>query len=131
MVEIVQIGREQLFDLQEATKLLPTMQKITKNFYDENHQIENRLQRLVMADPRRRQYLEEFKVNVTQWKLRMEGLGVKASNMWKVQLDVGDGYLCWQYPQLVISHFLPYQEYWQNRIKLSDYIVQTDPDWAC
>ncbi len=131
MADLIQIGKQQVFDLQEAKLLLPTIQKITKRCYEKNKKLENQLLRLVMADPRRRQFHEEFGENVTDWKIKMEGLGVNVHNLWQVLFNVGDGYLCWQFPELVISHFLSYESEWDDRVKLKEYVENCDPDWAC
>lgn len=131
MAELIQIGKQQVFNLQEARLLLPTIEKITKRFHSRTTKIESRLQRLVMADPRRRSLLEDFGEHVSDWKTKMEGLGVSANNLWQVQFNVGDGFLCWQFPELVISHFLPKGEDWQDKVKLKEYIESYDPDWAC
>ena len=130
MEEVTRIGRSQIFDLQEAQAILPTVQKITERLYAKHEQIEFRLQRLLMADPRRRHYQEAFRENITEWKLKMEGLGVSVNHLWQVKFNVGHGFLCWQFPELVISHFLPKDKAWDEKIKLKEYLEYYDPDWA-
>jgi hypothetical protein len=130
MTSVAKIGRHQIFNLSEAEDLFPTVHKITKRQYFENIQIEERLQRFLMADPRRQHYQEQFKENITQWKTKMEGLGVKVHSLWQIEFQVGSGSLCWEFPELRISHFLPEGVEWEHRIKLKDYIDSYDPDWA-
>jgi len=118
MAEITRIGPAQIFDLQEARALLPAVQ------------IEFRLQRLLMADPRRRHFQEAFRDNVSEWKTKMEGLGVSVNHLWQGKFNVGKGFLCWQFPELVIAHFLPEDKDWDEKIKLKEYLEFYDPDWA-
>ena len=130
MTSVVKIGRYQIFDLSEAKELFPIVQKITKLQHAKNCQIEERLQRLLMADPRRQHYQEQFKENITQWKIKMEGLGLRVHSLWQLEFQVGSGSLCWEFPELAISHFLPEGSDWNNRIRLKEYIDSHDPDWA-
>ena len=130
MTDIPKIGRAQIFDLSEANQLLPVVIKITQRLHVKNFEIESRLKRLLMADPRRRHYQDEFKENITEWKTKMEGLGVVVNNLWQIQFNVGSGFLCWQFPELVIAHFLPEDKSWEERIKLKEYLETYDPDWA-
>ena len=130
MKEFARIGRHQIFNLSEAKQLLPVVQKITHRLHTKNKDIEIRLERLLMADPRRRYYQEQFRDNITEWKTKMEGLGVNVNNLWQVKFNVGSGFLCWQFPELVIAHFLPEGEAWESKIKLKEYLDSYDPDWA-
>ena len=130
MAEITRIGPAQIFDLQEARALLPAVQKITERLHTKHEQIEFRLQRLLMADPRRRHFQEAFRDNVSEWKTKMEGLGVNVNHLWQVKFNVGKGFLCWQFPELVIAHFLPEDKDWDEKIKLKEYLEFYDPDWA-
>ena len=130
MKDLTRIGRQQVFNLNEAKALLPTVQKITQRLHAKNVDVEQRLQRLLMADPRRRYYQDVFRDNITEWKNKMEGLGVSVHHLWQVQFNVGTGYLCWQFPELVISHYFPADKDWDARIKLKDYLESYDPDWA-
>ena len=73
---------------------------------------------------------EAFRENITEWKLKMEGLGVSVNRLWQVKFNVGNGFLCWQFPELVIAHFLPEAQAWDDKIKLKEYLEYYDPDWA-
>ena len=130
MKEFARIGRHQVFNLSEARQLLPVVQKITHRLHAKNKDIGARLERLLMADPRRRYYQEQFRDNITEWKTKMEGLGISVNSLWQVKFNVGSGFLCWQFPELVISHFLPENDVWESKIKLKEYLDSYDPDWA-
>ena len=130
MEDLTRIGKLQIYNLREAEALLVTVKKITLQWHTKNEQVDFRLQRLLMADPRRRRYQEEFRENITQWKKKMEGLGVSVNHLWQVKFNVGNGFLCWQFPELVLSHFLPAGKAWDEKIKLKDYLESYDPDWA-
>ena len=124
------LGPAQVFNLQEANTLLEVIIKVTKTYYEEVTELEGKMQRLLLADPRRREYQLKFQQLVTEWKRKMEGLGLHVQGLWRLKFDVGDGYLCWQYPELSVSHFLEQNQAWRQRVKLAEYIDFNDPDWA-
>lgn len=128
--EIHTLGRAQVFSLSEANLLLDTVMKVTKPYYEKISTLEERMQKLLLADPRRREYQIQFTNQVTEWKRKMEGLGLHVQGLWKLKFDVGEGFLCWEYPELTISHFMQQGQTWKNRLKLLEYIEFNDPDWA-
>ena len=124
-------NREKLFDLQEARALLPLIVKITERHLAELEPIQNRLNRMLSIDPRRPALEAEFEVVVERWKVKIEQLGALASGLWRVDFDVGDSLLSWRYPELNIAYVRGYDAPFSSRRRLSDYIEEQDPDWAC
>lgn len=125
-----QIGQARVFDLTEANALLPLIKRITEEADLQLSAHEDRLERLLLADPRRESVQQLYKKVITQWKHKMEGLGVYVDGLWQVKLDVGQGFLCWQHPDSSIGSFLAVNEPWEQRQRLSLVIELTDPDWA-
>ncbi len=130
-MSIRDIGSPQkLFNLAEARELLELVKRITERHRQELTPIRYRLDRMLSNDPRRPAIEYEFEAVVERWKIKMEQLGVQASNLWVVEFDVGDGFLSWRYPELGINHFRGYDSPFSERRKLADYIEEQDPDWA-
>ena len=123
-------GQARLFNLSEARALLPLIKHITSDAAAELKDVEHKLQRLLLADPRRKYYQEQYKSQITRWKRKMERLGLVVASLWCVQFDVGDGYLCWQHPELVIGSYRAADTDWDDRLNLHQFIEETDPDWA-
>jgi len=124
------IGQPQVFDLEEATELLPLIKKITHEADTRLTEHEERLNHLLLADPRRESVQLLYKKVITQWKHKMEGLGLHVEGLWKIKFDVGEGYLCWQFPELTIGTFLASEQLWDERQRLTTVIDEIDPDWA-
>lgn len=123
-------GQARLFNLAEARELVPLVQHITQDAATQLEAVERKLQRLLLADPRRKYYQEQYKSQITKWKHKMERLGLIVESLWQVKFDVGDGYLCWQHPELVINSYLPGDAPWEERLNLREVIEEFDPDWA-
>lgn len=124
------IGQPQVFDLLEAKELLPLVKRITHEADLRATAHEDRLNHLLLADPRRESVQQLYKKVITQWKHKMEGLGLHVDGLWRVKFDVGEGYLCWQFPEVNIGTFLAPEQNWDERQRLTIIIDETDPDWA-
>ncbi len=122
--------KHQLFDLTEAHALLPLVQTITKKHQEELAPIQQRLNRMLANDPRRKYVESDFAEIISRWRTKVEQLGVVVTGLWLVGFDVGEGVLSWKYPELSLRYFIAEGEP-EERIKISDYIDEYDPDWAC
>jgi len=127
MVDITRV--EKLFDLSEAKALLPLIMKITLKHQQKLGPIQNRLERMLSNDPRRKFIEREFAEIISSWRTKLESLGVRTSDLWLVGFDVGEGLLSWKHPELCLSHFVLH-DFPQERLNLSNYINERDPDWA-
>ena len=124
------IGQPQIFDLYEAKELLHLVKKITHESELRLSQYEDRLNHFLLADPRRESVQLLYKKVITQWKQKMESLGLYVEGLWQIKFDVGEGYLCWQFPEVNIGSFLKSGQPWSERQRLTLVINETDPDWA-
>jgi len=121
---------EKLFNLSEAQRLLPIIRSITEKHHSELKPIQARLNLMLSNDPRRQQYEQNYQEIVSRWRTKVEQLGAIVTGLWVVGFDVGAGLLSWKYPELSISYFIERDAKFSERIKLSEYIEETDPDWA-
>lgn len=127
----VEIGvKKKLFNLQEAGDLLPLVQSVTQKQQQALAPIQLRLNKMLSNDPRRNSFEHEYEVVVSQWRSKIELLGAQVSGLWVVEFDMGDGYLAWRYPELSLSYFRANDGSFSERVKLSGYIEEHDPDWA-
>ena len=124
-------NRQKVFNLQEAQALLPLLVKITERHISELEPIQYRLNRMLSNDPRRPSVEAQFEVVVARWKVKVEQLGASASGLWLIDFDVGDGLLSWRYPELSIAYVRGYDSAFSSRRRLTEYIEEQDPDWAC
>jgi len=126
-----EIGQKnKLFNIQEAKTLLPMVRAVTVSHRDELAPIQERLGKMLANDPRRRVYEKDYEAVVSSWRNKVELLGARVSGLWTVEFDVGGGSLCWRHPELSLNYFRSDGALFSERVKLRDYISETDPDWA-
>jgi len=121
---------EKLFNLAEAQNLLPLVQSITTKHQAELAPIQDRLNKMLSNDPRRNPIEHEYEDVVSKWKDKIEKLGAKVSGLWIVEFDVGEGVLCWRYPELSLNYFRANGDDFSSRVIVQNYIEEYDPDWA-
>ncbi len=130
---LVQIGSPdspRYFTLEEANEALPLVKQITRDSYDELKVIKKRLRNFVPSDPRVVFVEQEYEQTVKRWISKMERLGLVVKGLWLVDFDTGDGYLCWKYPELEVSHYHSYTGGFAARRPVSEIIEEVRPDWA-
>ena len=122
--------KDKLFNIQEARELLPLVRVVTESQRSELAPIQEKLNKMLANDPRRKVYETDYEVVVLNWRNKVELLGARVSGLWTVEFNVGGGSLCWRYPELSLNYFRTDGAQFSERVKLQDYISQTDPDWA-
>ena len=128
---MLEIGsKNKLFNLAEAQELWPLVRKITENHQQQLEPIQRRLNLMLANDPRRKVVEDEYANVVAAWRTKLEQLGIDVAGLWSVGFNVGEGFLSWKYPELSLAFFISHDSP-QERLKLSDYIDEYDPDWAC
>ena len=128
---MLEIGsKNKIFNLAEAQELWPLVRKITEKHQQELEPIQLRLNLMLANDPRRKVVEAEYSGVVAAWRTKLEQLGVEVAGLWSVGFNVGDGFLSWKYPELSLTFFISH-DVPEERLKLSDYIDEYDPDWAC
>ena len=127
---MLEIGQtKKIFDHSEAQALLPLIQTVTEKHKRQLLPIQERLNRMLSNDPRRKHLEMDFADVVSRWRIKVQQLGVLVTDLWVIGFDVGEGVLSWKYPELSLSYFVVHSDP-QRRIKLVDYIDEFDPDWA-
>ena len=130
---IVQIGSPadyKLYVLAEASELLPVVRKITENACERLSKLNERLELMLLCDPRRTAIDDEYEKIVRKWVASITRLGAIPNGLWRVDFDTGEGYLCWRFPELKIGYFRDYDCEFDNRIPVKSLIEETAPIWA-
>ena len=122
--------KNKLFNIQEARALLPLVRAVTDSQRADLLPIQDRLNKMLANDPRRKVIENDYQVVVGLWRNKVELLGARVSGLWTVEFDVGGGSLCWRYPELGLSYFRADGAEFSERVKLQRYINETDPDWV-
>ena len=130
---VVQIGRPdrpRCFTLSEAREALETIKPITATAYHELDEVKARLHSLLPSDPRLLGVEQEYEAIVRKWISKMSRLGALVRGLWLLDFDSGDGYLCWKYPELTVSHYHSYDGGFIERRPIAEIINERHPDWA-
>ena len=130
---VVQIGSPEsprYFTLAEANQTLPLVKQITRDSYEELEIIKKKLRNFVPSDPRVVFVERQYEEIVKKWISKLERLGLIVKGLWLVDFDTGDGYLCWKYPELEVSHFHSYTGGFASRRPVSEIIEESHPNWA-
>ena len=130
---IVQIGSPtdcELYVLAEASELLPVVRKITENAFDQLSRLDERLESMVLCDPRRTAIADEYEKIVRKWVASITRLGAIPNSLWRVDFDTGEGYLCWRFPELKIGYFRDYGSKFDDRMPVKLLIEETAPIWV-
>ncbi len=130
---IVQIGSPEsprYFTLAEANQTLPLVKQITRDSYEELEVIKKKLRNFVPSDPRVVVIERQYEEIVKKWISKLERLGLIVKGLWLVDFDTGDGYLCWKYPELEVSHYHSYTGGFAGRRPVSEIIEESHPNWA-
>jgi len=122
--------KDKLFNLKEAQELLELVQTVTEIQHGQLAPVQDRLNKMLANDPRRKVYESEYERIVDQWRTKIQLLGAHVSGLWMVEFDVGEGCLAWRYPELSLNYFQARGASFSERVKLRDYIEENDPDWA-
>jgi len=97
--------KDKLFNLAEAKALYPLVRTITEKHQAKLAPLQARLNKMLSNDPRRISLERDFENIVSQWRAKVELLGVQVAGLWIAEFDVGDGFLCWRYPELSLNYF--------------------------
>ena len=130
---IVQIGSpadSKLYVLSEASELLPVVRKVTENAYRRLSRLDERLELMLLCDPRRTAIADEYENIVRKWIASITRLGAIPNGLWRVDFDTGEGYLCWRFPELKIGYFRDYDCEFDDRMSVKSLIEETAPVWA-
>lgn len=128
---IVEVGTTaKYFNLTEARELVSLVRTLTEQHQRQLEPIQQRLNKMLSNDPRRPKIDADFERVVSRWKSKIEKLGPHVRGLWLVEFDVGSGYLSWQYPDYGINFFRESHAPLTQRVRLTRYIEDVDPDWA-
>ena len=57
---------------------------------------------------------------IEEWNAKVRKLGTVPKGLWCVDLDSGDGYFCWKFPENEINYWHDYYSGFASRISLAE-----------
>lgn len=130
LFQIMARNETRVFTLAEAEEMFPLVRAITEAAWRELEPVRHKLESMAPVNPRIHDVERDYEAIVKRWMAKMNRLGLIVKGLWLVDFDTGDGYLCWKFPELHISHYHAYHEGYTGRRPLREVIEEQDPDWA-
>ena len=120
MIEIVNHQSHRYFTLEKAQEMLPLVYRLTEDAAKQTKYLMSCIDALQDKKSARTLELQE-QINeiIHKWQNKLERLGVKPKGLWLADFDNGDGYFCWKFPEVKISHKHAYQDGFTGRIMIS------------
>jgi len=97
---------KRIFSYEEATALLPEVQRLTSDAV-------KRVDEITASD------VAAYERVVTEWAESILGLGIEVKGLWLIDFDSGGGYYCWRHPEPALEYFHGYDEGFSGRVKLN------------
>ena len=117
MLNVLSINRNDHFTLEEANDLMPIIHRITSKHSLEAEKLMQRLENLEESQGDLIQKTEdELHAVVASWEAKVSKLGAEPRGLWLADLDAGDGYFCWKFPEKQIGFWHGYNEGYSNRV---------------
>jgi hypothetical protein len=114
------IDNRRTFALNDAQAVIPLIYKITYESQSELRILLNKKKALGnSSDIETEEKLElcdkEIEQIVYRWEQKILRLGALPKGLWIADFDKGDGFFCWKYPEIKITHWHGYTEGFSSR----------------
>jgi hypothetical protein len=99
---------KRLFTYEEASALLPEVQRITAEAVDE-------VEKLGESE----EMVEQYQAIIGRWAESIIHLGIEVKGLWLIDFDTGSGYYCWQWPEPGLQFYHGYDDGFRGRVQLN------------
>lgn len=121
MENVFYLNRKRRFTLDEANELLPLIYKITKQYEQPVSQKLIQIKQLRAFGNEEVSHIEEeVRTLVDRWSATVQKLGVEAKGLWTVDIDNGEGFFCWKFPESKILYKHGYKDGFTGRILIDE-----------
>ena len=105
---------KRIFSLAEARGLLPEVQQITEEAYQ---QVE-KLREETGPASQSGDVQGSIEAVVTSWAKALDERGIEVKGLWLADFDNGSGYYCWQYPEPRLDFYHTYEDGFRGRMRI-------------
>ena len=110
-----------IFTLDEARKVLPGVQAVTRPVFELASSLAEELQ--ASEDRRDDAQVEALQIRLEalmeSWTEAVRDLGPDVKGPWLVDFDSGDGYWCWAFPEEALEHWHSYEGGFSSRVPVA------------
>jgi hypothetical protein len=125
----VAIGFSGPMTLDRANHAIRIINKFTKEYSTKVNALINRLEALNPKDRAQSSGIEaEVGQLIEGWNQKVRKLGGHPKGLWLVDIDAGDGYYCWKFPEPEIAFWHEYKSGYTGRIPISTRAETDAPD---
>lgn len=118
---IVDFSHKGAFRLSEANQIVGILNRITKKHGTTVNNLISRLENSQDDDQSKTTHIEnQISKEIESWNVKVRKLGAVPKGMWRVDIDSGDGYFCWSYPESKINFWHDYKSGHSNRVALNE-----------
>ncbi len=119
--DVYDLTRTGPLSAQEANELVGVLNRVTQKYSAKVNALIARLERI---NPNERAQTSEIEAEVTkhieEWNAQVRKLRGVPKGLWLVDLDAGDGYFCWKFPETQIGYWHDYKGGYSSRISLAE-----------
>lgn len=114
------VTRRGSFSIEEANDLARILKRVTEKHSQKVDELMSQLEKMSAAERFETQEIEAI-VNreIETWNTKVSKLGAAPKGLWLADIDSGDGYYCWKFPETEIGYWHDYSSGFANRISLT------------
>jgi hypothetical protein len=119
--DVYDLTRTGPLSLEEANNLVGVLNRVTQKYSLKVNALIARLERLNPIDRAQTGELEaEVTKHIEEWNAQIRKLHGVPKGLWLVDIDAGDGYYCWKFPETHIGFWHEYKSGYAGRISLAE-----------
>jgi hypothetical protein len=119
--EVFDFTRTGPLTLDEANGLVGVLNRVTAKYSKRVNDLITRLEGCdIKAKDQTSKLESEITKHIEEWNAQVRKLRGVPKGLWLVDIDSGDGYYCWKYPESQISFWHEYKSGYSGRISLAE-----------
>jgi hypothetical protein len=125
---VFDFSRKGPFSRDEANEVVRVLNRITLKYSQKVNELIARLEGL---NPNERSKTSEIEAVIgrliEEWNGKVRKLGGIPKGLWLVDIDNGEGYYCWKFPEAVVEHWHDYNSGYAGRVPLTERHIDDAP----
>lgn len=118
---VFELGARRISNIDDANGIIRIILHFTKQMSVDVDRIIHRLEAMDPQDVERARVLEaEVEAIIEAWNQKVRKLGAQPKGLWMADIDAGDGFYCWKYPETEINYWHDYKSGFPGRISLEE-----------
>lgn len=125
--QLVTIGQPKVFSKNDAEYVLRTIYRLSEKASQKVDTLVRQMEAFREDQKDLIRFVEnQINNEVHEWQNKIEKLGATPRGLWMVDLDSGDGFYCWKFPEKEILYWHAYKDGFSKRVELSEKHLKFD-----